>query len=94
MIMAEIEGERGFGYFYTKKDKELVKTINCSELPTNCDDETQCQGKANAIGHSNNDDKDSVTVLWTAPSNFNGRVGFIGNLFKSLFLQCTYLYYR
>ena len=79
MIMAEVDGERGSGYFYSRKDKDLVQTINC---PVECD-EDECQGKSNAVGHSSSEDKSSVTVIWTGPSKFQGEVTFVSTIVGS-----------
>ena len=74
-LMAEIDGERGHGYFIPAKDsKDKVKAVNCEALPSSCEDESLCQGNANAMSHSGGEDKDKVTLIWTAPSQFNGEV--------------------
>ena len=74
-LMAEIDGERGHGYFIPAKDsKDKVKAVNCEALPASCEDESLCQGNANAMSHSGGEDKDKVTLIWTAPSQFNGEV--------------------
>ena len=75
-LMAEIDGERGHGYFIPAKDsKDKVKAVNCEALPASCEDESLCQGNANAMSHSSGEDKDKVTLIWTAPSQFKGEVG-------------------
>ena len=74
MIMAEIGGERGHGYFYPTKDSaDLSKPVDCTNLPLSCEDES-CQGKANAMSHNSREDKEAITLIWTAPSQFKGEV--------------------
>ena len=74
-LMAEIDGERGHGYFIPAKDsKDKVKAVNCEALPASCEDESLCQGNSNAMSHSSGEDKDRVTLIWTAPSQFQGEV--------------------
>lgn len=77
MIMAEVLGERGHGYFVpTIESKPLAKTLNCEDMPSTCPDPAACQGTANAIAHNSGDDKDSITVIWTPPSRMSGDVTF------------------
>jgi len=79
MIMAEVHGERGHGYFYPAlQSKELAGTLDCAKLPATCPDPTRaaCQGTANAITHNSNADKNNVTVIWTPPSKMAGEVVF------------------
>ena len=72
--MAEIDGGRGHGYFYpTKASAKLSKPVDCTSLPASCSDES-CQGRANAMSHNSNEDKESITLIWTAPSQFSGEV--------------------
>ena len=44
LLMAEIAGERGHGYFIPAGDsKDKVQAVNCEELPASCEDESLCQ---------------------------------------------------
>ena len=43
MIMAEIDGERGHGYFYpAKASLKMANPVDCKNLPESCQDES-CQ---------------------------------------------------
>jgi hypothetical protein len=44
MIMAEVDGERGHGYFVPAvKSKKLAGRLDCAGLPTTCPDTAACQ---------------------------------------------------
>ena len=74
--MIMAEGEDS-GTFSTIKDP--IKLISCNE------------GKDNAVGHSNADDKDAVSVSWKAPKGFKGKVNvFTFNFVKSNFVFINY----
>jgi len=77
MIMAEVHGDRGHGYFVpAPESKNLAGRLDCQGLPVTCADPAACQGTANAITHNSSDDKDSITVVWTPPSAMSGEVVF------------------
>jgi len=79
--MAEVDGERGHGYFIPAKDSvKLTKAVNCENMPLSCKDENECQGNANAMSHKSRDDKESVNLIWTAPSEFRGQVTFVSTV--------------
>ena len=76
--MADVGGARGLGYFIPTQDsKDLVKSLDCPDLPSTCPEPNACQGTANAVTHSSNKDKQSVAVVWTPPSQINGTVHFL-----------------
>ena len=76
--MAEVGGARGLGYFIpSQNSKDLVKSLDCPDLPATCPEPSACQGTANAVTHSSNEDKTSVAVVWTPPSLTNGTVRFL-----------------
>ena len=75
MLMAEVNGDRGHGYFVPADESaELAATMDCENLPVTCADEAACQGFANAIAHSSPEDKVAVTAIWTPPSQMSGQV--------------------
>jgi len=78
MLMAEVNGDRGHGYFVPADESaELAATMDCENLPVTCTDEAACQGFANAIAHSSPEDKVAVTSIWTPPSQMSGQVTFV-----------------
>ena len=78
LLTADVGGARGLGYFIpTAASKSLVKPLDCPDLPASCPETSACQGTANAVTHSSNEDKKAVTVLWTPPSKANGTVQFL-----------------
>ena len=90
--MAEIDGERGHGYFYPTKDSaELTKPVDCTNLPLSCEDES-CQGKANAMSHNSREDKESITLIWTPPSQFKGDVCITRNYLHFHYMLLTNKY--
>ena len=89
--MAEVDGERGHGYFIPAKDSvKLTKAVNCENMPLSCKDENECQGNANAMSHKSRDDKESVNLIWTAPSEFRGQVSSIHKVVGNS--KITYFY--
>ena len=75
MLMAEVNGDRGHGYFVPADESaELAAAMDCENFPASCEDEAACQGFANAIAHSSPEDKVSVTAIWTPPSQMSGQV--------------------
>merc|ERR1711981_108922 len=78
LLMAEVGGARGLGYFIpSQASKALVQSLDCPDLPSTCPEPSACQGTANAVTHSSNEDKQSVAVVWTPPSKVNGTVQFL-----------------
>ena len=73
--MIMAEGEDS-GTFSTIKDP--IKLISCNE------------GKDNAVGHSNADDKDAVSVSWKAPKGFKGKV----NIFAFNFVKSNFVFFN
>lgn len=55
------------GTFSSPSDKTLVKTIDCNDK------------KGSAIGHSNDSEKESITVSWKAPKGHKSKVGLLGS---------------
>jgi len=92
MIMAEVHGDRGHGYFVPAPESNNVAgRLDCQGLPVTCADPAACQGTANAITHNSSVDKDSITVVWTPPSAMTGEVVFVVSvsyIFSSLFFNC------
>ena len=86
--MAEVDGERGHGYFIPAKDsKKFTKAVNCEKMPPSLcrgDDDNACQGFANAMSHNSKEDKDTINLIWTAPSEFRGQVSVNTKMFESL----------
>ena len=81
LVMAEVDGDRGHGYFIPALDsKDLVQSLDCKGLPSSCPEPDTCKGTANAVTHKNNEDKTSVTLIWTPPSKTRGRVVFVATL--------------
>ena len=79
--MAEVDGERGHGYFIPAKDSvKLTKAVNCENMPPSCSDDNACQGNANAMSHKSGEDKETVNLIWTAPSEFRGQVTFVSTV--------------
>ncbi|TRY70824.1 hypothetical protein TCAL_04873 [Tigriopus californicus] len=75
MIMAKDESsqERGHGYFIATPDsKKIARHMNCEGFPKSCNDPAACQGTANALTHSSNEFKKSVTAVWTPPTQMSG----------------------
>ena len=91
--MAEVDGERGHGYFIPAKDsKKFTKAVNCEKMPPSLcrgDDDNACQGFANAMSHNSNEDKDTINLIWTAPSKFSGEVSVNTKMFEILKLFQT-----
>ena len=76
--MADVDGARGLGYFIPSlASKDLVQSLDCPDLPSTCPKPDACQGTANAVTHSSAEQKQSVSVVWTPPSNTNGTVTFL-----------------
>ncbi len=50
-----------------QESKELIQPYNCIDLPK-CEDAADCQGRANALVHINNEPKRKVEALWFPPS--------------------------
>ena len=87
MLMAEVNGDRGHGYFVPADESaELSATMDCENLPSTCQDEAACQGFANAIAHNSGDDKESITAIWTPPSQMSGQVEIINTSTNALIL--------
>ena len=81
LIMAEVDGGRGHGYFIPAKDsKDLVQSLDCKGLPSPCPEPNTCQGNANAVTHTSNEEKNSVTLIWTPPSQTRGLVVFVATV--------------
>ena len=78
LVMAEVEGERGHGYFIPNApSRDVARTLDCPDLPAGCDAESgACQGTSNAFTHSSAADKQSVAAVWTPPSQLAGQVVF------------------
>jgi len=57
-----------------------VKSLDCPGLPSPCPEAATCQGTANAVTHRNNEEKKSVTLIWTPPSQTSGVVVFVATL--------------
>ena len=75
LVMAEADGDRGHGYFVPAKDSlDLVKAVNCASLPASCEEDDSCQGTSNAMTHNSGAEKEAVTLIWTPPSKFSGKV--------------------
>ena len=90
--MAEVNGDRGHGYFVPADESaELSATMDCENLPSTCQDEAACQGFANAIAHNSGDDKESITAIWTPPSQMSGQVQIINTSTNVLNLFCLQL---
>ena len=74
------------------ESKDLTGRLDCEGLPKTCPNPDACQvaahpplpltirfnyqGTANAITHNSHDDKDTINVIWTAPSSMTGQVVF------------------
>ena len=81
LLMAEVSGARGLGYFIPSlASKSLVQSLDCPALPSSCPEPSACQGTANAVTHSSGEDKLSVSVVWTPPSQTNGTVRFLATI--------------
>ena len=66
MVMAEISGKHGCGQFEAADGSEnIAKAIDCKNLG---------KGKSNTASHSSNTEKSDVTLLWTPPSDHEGKV--------------------
>merc|ERR1739842_138651 len=91
MIMAEVHGDRGHGYFVPAPESNKVAgRLDWQGLPVTCADPAACQGTANAITHNSSVDKDSITVVWTPPSAMTGEVVFVATVVGEKTDRSTY----
>ncbi|XP_023322134.1 uncharacterized protein LOC111696678 [Eurytemora carolleeae] len=72
--------ERGHGYFIPSPESaDDAQAMDCENFPPTCED-SECQGTANALVHSNGEAKDSITAIWTPPSSMTGQVKFVATV--------------
>jgi len=53
--------------------------MDCQGFPTDCVKD-ECQGRANALVHNSNEEKTSITAVWTPPSFMTGEIEFVATV--------------